>query len=190
MIDGSLHLIVTSSATNAPELFRVNGKGVLAVLLQHGKRLLVVDLPHPVRVARNPDFWKCDELASSLTGFIDECDSLLNAGLEIEPAGFGGDSGGLVLAEGHFGEAVIFGARVYMLKVISRVDVPGVMNVLTTKATLIYYTEDFSTLEATGATKSKRQRARCFVIEQSALQEVSLSSVCNMSPHARHSDRI
>ena len=96
-----LHLVVTSSATNAPELLGVDGKRVFAVLLQHGQRLLVVDLPHPVRVAWDPDLRKSDELASSLTSFIDESNGLLNASFEIEPAGLGCDSGGLVLSERH-----------------------------------------------------------------------------------------
>jgi hypothetical protein len=53
--------------------------------------LLVVDLPHPVGVAGNPDFWKSNELAPSLTSLVDEVDSLLNTSLEVEPARLRGD---------------------------------------------------------------------------------------------------
>jgi hypothetical protein len=81
-----LHLVVTSSAADTSEFLRVDWKRVLTVLLQHGKRLLVVHLPHPVGVTRNPDFWKSDELAPSLTGLVDEVDGLLNTSFEVEPA--------------------------------------------------------------------------------------------------------
>lgn len=47
-------LVIAGCAADAAHLLRVDGKGVLAVLLQHGKRLEIVDLPHPVRVARDP----------------------------------------------------------------------------------------------------------------------------------------
>lgn len=47
-------LVIAGCAADAAHLLRVDGKGVLAVLLQHGKGLEVVDLPHPVRVARDP----------------------------------------------------------------------------------------------------------------------------------------
>lgn len=81
-----LHLVVTRSASNTSEFLRVNWKRVLTILLQHRKRLLVVDFPHPIRIARNPDFWECNELASSLTSFVDEVDGLLYTGFEVEPA--------------------------------------------------------------------------------------------------------
>ena len=96
-----LHLIASSGATNASELFGVNGKRVLTVLLQHRQRLLVIDLPHPVRVAWDPNFWESDELASCLASFVDKGDCLLDASFKIEPARLGGDSGGLILAERH-----------------------------------------------------------------------------------------
>lgn len=37
------------------------------------------------------DFGEGNQLASSLTGFIDEVDGLLSTALEIEPAGLGGN---------------------------------------------------------------------------------------------------
>ena len=89
--DHGLHLVVTRSATNPSEFLRVDWEGVLTVLLQHRKRLLVVDLPHPVGVAGNPDFWKSNALAPSLTGLVDEVDGLLDTSFEVEPAWFRGD---------------------------------------------------------------------------------------------------
>jgi hypothetical protein len=53
--------------------------------------LLVVDLPHPVGVTRNPDFGEGDKLATCGTSFIDEGNGLLNAGFEVEPAWLGCD---------------------------------------------------------------------------------------------------
>lgn len=47
-------LIVAGGSADATHLLRVDGEGVLPVLLQHGERLEVVDLPHPVRITRNP----------------------------------------------------------------------------------------------------------------------------------------
>jgi hypothetical protein len=85
-VDGCIHLVVSSSPANAPELLRVNRKGVLAVLLEQGQRLLVVVLPEPVGVAWNPDLREGNQLASSFASLIDEFDSFLNAGLKIEPA--------------------------------------------------------------------------------------------------------
>lgn len=47
-------LVIAGCAADTAHLLRVDGKGVLAVLLQHGEGLEVVDLPHPVRVSRDP----------------------------------------------------------------------------------------------------------------------------------------
>lgn len=47
-------LVIAGCAADAAHLLRVDGEGVLPVLLQHGEGLEVVDLPHPVRVARDP----------------------------------------------------------------------------------------------------------------------------------------
>jgi hypothetical protein len=105
-----LHLVVARRTANASKLFRVDGKRVLAVLLQHRQRLLVVDLPHPVRVARKPDFRESDELTSNVTGLLDEGDGLLYAGSKIEPAWLGGDDGGFVLGKRHVGS---LGDRVF-----------------------------------------------------------------------------
>ena len=98
---GDLHLVIPSRAANASEFFRVDWQRVFTILLEHRKRLLVVDLPDPVGVTWDPDFRKSDELASSLTSLVDEGDGLLDTSLEIEPAGLGSDGGGLILCEGH-----------------------------------------------------------------------------------------
>ena len=87
----NVHLVVPRCTANTSELLRIHGQGVLTVRLQHWERLLVVDLPHPVRVAWDPDFWEGNELASCCAGFIDEVNGLLNAGFEVEPAWLGGD---------------------------------------------------------------------------------------------------
>ena len=88
---GCVHLVIPRSPSDALELFRVDGHGVLAVLLQHGERLLVVYLPLPVRVAWDPDFGEGDELCAGGTGFVDEVDGLADAAFEVEPCGLGGD---------------------------------------------------------------------------------------------------
>lgn len=86
-----VHLVIPRSPSDALELFRVDGHGVLAVLLQHGERLLVVYLPLPVGVAWDPDFGEGDELCAGGTGFVDEVDGLADAAFEVEPCGLGGD---------------------------------------------------------------------------------------------------
>lgn len=51
---GNKDLVLLCCSTDAVHLRAVAGKTVLAVLLQQRQRFLVVDTPHPVRVARNP----------------------------------------------------------------------------------------------------------------------------------------
>lgn len=86
-----LHLVITSSPSNTLELLRINGHGVLTVLLQHREGLLVVDFPHPVGVAWDPDLGEGDELRAGSTGFVDEVDGLADTALEVEPCGLGSD---------------------------------------------------------------------------------------------------
>lgn len=69
--------------------------------------MLVVDLPHPIRIAWDPDLRKGDELTSSVSSFFDEVDGLLDAGFEVEPAWLGSDSCGFVLGERHCDDLVI-----------------------------------------------------------------------------------
>jgi len=85
------HLVIPRRTANPTKLFRVHRKRVLTVPLEHGKRLLVVDLPHPVGIAWDPYFREGDELAACVAGFFDEVDGLLDAGFEVEPAGLGSD---------------------------------------------------------------------------------------------------
>lgn len=47
-------LVVTCSSADTAHLLGVDSHGVLTVTLQHGERLHVGDLPHPVGVARDP----------------------------------------------------------------------------------------------------------------------------------------
>lgn len=96
-----LHLVVTGGTSDAPELFRIDGQRVLTILLQHRQRLLVVDLPHPVRISRNPNFGEGDQLAPTLSGLLDEGYGLLDASLKVEPARLGRDGGSLVLSKRH-----------------------------------------------------------------------------------------
>lgn len=85
------HLIIPRRPPNPPKLLGIHSHRVLPVLLEHRQRLLVVDLPHPVRVPRDPDLGEGDEFAARLAGFVDEVNGLADAGFEVEPGGFGGD---------------------------------------------------------------------------------------------------
>lgn len=48
------NLVLLCCSTDTVHLRAVAGKTVLAVLLQQRQRFLVVNTPHPVRIARNP----------------------------------------------------------------------------------------------------------------------------------------
>ena len=51
---GNKDLVLLCSCTDTVHLRAVTGKTVLTILLQQRQGLLVVDAPHPVRVARDP----------------------------------------------------------------------------------------------------------------------------------------
>jgi hypothetical protein len=53
--------------------------------------LLVVDLPNPVRISRNPYFGEGNELAAGLARFVDEVNGLANTALKIKPGGLRSD---------------------------------------------------------------------------------------------------
>jgi hypothetical protein len=75
----NLHLVVPRSPPNSFELLRVHGHRVLPVLLQHRQRLLVVHLPHPVRIPWNPDLGEGDEFGSGGARFVNEIYGLPDA---------------------------------------------------------------------------------------------------------------
>ena len=48
--------------------------------------MLIVNLPHPVRIPWDPDFGEGDEFGASGAGFVDEVNGLADAAFEIEPS--------------------------------------------------------------------------------------------------------
>ena len=59
--------------------------------------MLIIDLPHPIRIPGDPNFREGDEAATCCAGFVDPFDGLLDGELEVEPAGFSSHGRGLVL---------------------------------------------------------------------------------------------
>lgn len=51
---GDVNAVLTHCGTNPTHFIGIRWQTVLAVGFQEGKRLLVIDLPHPVRITRNP----------------------------------------------------------------------------------------------------------------------------------------
>jgi hypothetical protein len=53
--------------------------------------LLVVDLPHPIGIPREPDLREGDEFGAGGASFVDEVYGLADAAFKIEPRGLGCD---------------------------------------------------------------------------------------------------
>ena len=92
-----IYAVLPRRSTDPPHLVRIRGHAVFAVCLEERQRLLIVDLPHPVGIPRDPNFREGDEAATCCAGFVDPFDCLLDGELEVEPAGFSSHGRGLVL---------------------------------------------------------------------------------------------
>ena len=92
-----IYAVLPRRSTDPPHLVRIRGQAVFAVCLEEGQRLLIIDLPHPVRIPGDPNFREGDEAATCCAGFVDPFDGLLDGEFEVEPAGFSSHGRGLVL---------------------------------------------------------------------------------------------